>query len=66
MTSEIGWTAADHRARLRRIGAQDEREAIVRWIRHDLAMNRAADSFALNSLANAIENRHHYGIPTND
>lgn len=57
MTSEIGWTAADHRKRLRRIGADDEREAIVRWIRHDLAMNRAADSFVLNCLANAIERK---------
>lgn len=59
MTDEIKWTTADHRARLRRIGAADEREAIVRWIRYDLATNRAADSFVLNCLANAIERKNY-------
>lgn len=49
------------RLRLLRAGRVVERVDIVKWIRTDLAMNTAADSFVLNCLADAIERGDHMG-----
>lgn len=37
----------------------DERKRVAAWLRYDLAMNHAANSFVLNCLADAIERGEH-------
>lgn len=41
------------------ITGEEERNAIVAWIRNDLALNHAANEFVLNCLADGIERGDH-------